>query len=52
MVHCEEVDDVKELRQRRCNRLGHILKSEGETDCFSIRIGSKGLRTRGRPKTT
>ena len=40
VVHCEEVDDGEELRQRRCNWLGHILRSEGENDCFSIRIGS------------
>ena len=53
VVHGEEVDDVEELRRRRCNWLGHILKSEGENDCFTaLGLAPKGLRTRGRPKTT
>ena len=52
VVHGEKVDDVEELRQRRCNWLSHILRSEGENDCFTALGLAKGLWTRGRPKTT
>ena len=50
VVHGEKVDDVEELRQRRCNWLGHILRSDSENDCFTaLGLAPKGLRTRGRP---
>ena len=53
VVHGEKVNDVEGLRQRRCNWLGHILRREGENNCFTaLGLAPKGLRTRGRPKTT
>ena len=41
-----------EVRRRRWNWLGHILRREGENDCFTA-LGwtPKGRRARGRPKT-
>ena len=42
-----------EVRRRRWNWLGHVLRREGENDCFTA-LGwtPEGRRARGRPKTT
>ena len=42
-----------EVRRRRWNWLGHVLRREDENDCFTA-LGwmPEGRRTRGRPKTT
>ena len=49
-----EIDDIScEVRRRRWNWLGHVLKREGENDSFTA-LGwtPEGRRARGRPKTT
>ena len=49
-----EINDIScELRRKRWNWLDHILKREGENDCFTA-VGwtPEGRRARGRPKTT
>ena len=54
VVELAEINDIScEVRQRRCNWLGHILRREGENDCFTA-LGwtPEGRRARGRPKTT
>ena len=42
-----------EVQQGRWNWLGHVLRREGENDCFTA-LGwtPEGRRVRGRPKTT
>ena len=49
-----EINDIScEVRRRRWNWLGHILRTEGEIDCFTA-LGwtPEGQRARGRPNTT
>ena len=49
-----EINDIScEVGRRRWNWLGHILRREGENDCFTA-LGwtPEGRRARGRPKTT
>ena len=42
-----------EVRRRRWNWLGHILRMEGENDCITaLGWAPEGKRARGRPKTT
>ena len=42
-----------ELRRRRWNWLGHILRREGSDDCkTALGWQPEGIRARGRPKTT
>ena len=42
-----------EVRRRRWNWLGHVLRREGENDCFTA-LGwtPEAQNVRGRPKTT
>ena len=36
VVELDKIDDIRcEVRQRRLNWLGHILRREGEIDCFT-----------------
>ena len=54
VVELAEINDVScEVRQRRWNWLGHILRREGDNDCFTA-LGwtPEGRRARGRQKTT
>ena len=54
MVKLAEINGKScEVRRRRWNWLGHILRREGENDCFTA-LGwtPKCRRARGRPKTT
>jgi len=54
VVEMAEVNDIScEVRRRRWNWLGHILRREGANDCFTA-LGwtPEGQRARGRPKTT
>lgn len=54
VVEMAEVNDIScEVRRRRWNWLGHILRREGSNDCFTA-LGwiPEGRRARGRPKTT
>ena len=53
MVELAEINDIRcEVRRRRWNWLGHILRREGVNDCFTA-LGwtPEGRRARGRPKT-
>ena len=50
----EEINDISsEVRRKRWNWLGHVLRREGENDCMTA-LGwtPEGRRARGRPKTT
>ena len=51
MAEINEINCV--VRRRRWNWLGHVLRREGENDCFAA-LGwtPEGRRARGRPKTT
>jgi len=54
VVEMAEVNDIScEVRRRRWNWLGHILRREGVNDCLTA-LGwtPEGQRARGRPKTT
>ena len=54
VVELAEINDIScEVRRRRWNWLGHILRGEGENDCFTA-LGwtPEGQGGRGRPKTT
>ena len=54
VVELAEINDIScEVRRRRWNWLGHILRRERENDCFTA-LGwtTEGRRARGRPKTT
>ena len=54
VVELAEINNIScEVRRRRWNWLGHIVRREGENDCFTA-LGwtPKGRRARGRPKTT
>ena len=54
VVEMAEVNDIsREVRRRRWNWLGHILRREGSNDCFTA-LGwiPEVRRARGRPKTT
>ena len=47
-----EINEISyEVRRRRWNWLGHILRKEGENDCFTA-LGwiPEGRRTKGRAK--
>ena len=49
-----EINNIScEIRRRRWNWLGHVLRREDENDCFTA-LGwtPEGRRVRGRPKTT
>ena len=51
VVELAEINDIScEVRQRRWNWQGHILRREGENDCFTALGWTQGGR--GRPKTT
>ena len=54
VVKMAEINEIScEVRQRRWNRLGHVLRREGENDCFTaLGCTPEGRRVRGRPKTT
>ena len=54
VVELAEINDIScEVRRRRWDWLGHILRREGENDCFTALGGTpEGRRARGRPKTT
>ena len=54
VVELAEINDIScEVRRRRWNWLGHILRGEGENDCFTaLEWTPEGRRARGRPKTT
>ena len=47
-----EINEISyEVRRRRWNWLGHILRKEGENDCFTaLEWIPEGRRTRGRGK--
>ena len=49
-----EINDIScEVRRRRWNWLGHVLRREGENDCMTALGWTPiGRRARGRPKTT
>ena len=52
VVELAEINDIScEVRRRRWNWLGHILRREGENDCFTA-LGwtTEGRRARGRQK--
>ena len=54
VVELAEINQIScEVRRRRWNWLGHILRREGENDFFAA-LGwtPEGQRGRGRPKTT
>ena len=54
VVELAEINEIScEVRQRRWNWLGQILRTAGESNCFTA-IGwtPEGWRARGRPKTT
>ena len=54
VVELAEINEIScEVRQRRWNWLGQILRRAGESNCFTA-IGwtPEGWRARGRPKTT
>ena len=53
-VELAEINEIScEVRRRRWNWLGHMLRREGENDCFTA-LGwtPEGRRARRRPKTT
>ena len=54
LVEMAEVNDIScEVRRRRWNWLGHILRKEGANDCFTeLGWTPEGRRARGGPKTT
>ena len=54
VVELAEINDIScEVRQRRWNWLCHMLRREGENDCFTA-LGwtPESQRAKGRPKTT
>ena len=54
VVELVEINDISgEVRRRRWNWLGHILRREGENDCFTA-LGwtAEGQRASIRPKST
>ena len=54
VVEMADINNISsEIRWRRWNWLGHVLKREDENDCFTA-LGwtPEGRRARGRPKTT
>ena len=54
VIELAEINDIScEVRRRRWNWLGHILRREGVNDCFAA-LGwtPEGRRARRRPKTT
>ena len=54
VVEIAEISEMScEVRRRRWNWLGHVLRREGEKDCFTA-LGwtPEGRRARERPKTT
>ena len=54
VVEMAEVNKIScEVRRRRWNWLGHVLRREGENDCFTALAWTpEGRRARRRPKTT
>ena len=54
VVELAEINDIScEVQQRRWNWLGHILRREGENDCFkALGWTPKGQRARGTTTTT
>ena len=54
VVEKAEINEIScEVRRRRCNWIVHVLRREGEDDCFTaLRWTPEGRRARGRPKTT
>ena len=54
VVEMVDINNIScEVRRRRWNWLGYVLRREDENDCFTA-LGwtPEGRRTRGRPKTT
>ena len=54
MVEMAEINEIScEVRRRRWNWLGHVLRRDGDNDCFTA-LGwtPEGRKARGRPKTT
>ena len=54
VVEMSGINEIScEVQRRRWNWLGHVLRREGENDCFTA-LGwtPEGRRMRGRPKTT
>ena len=54
VVEMAEINEIScEVRRRRWNWLGHVLRREGENVCFTA-LGwtPEGRTARGRPKTT
>ena len=49
VLELAEINDIScEVRRKRWNWLGHILKREGENDCFTVlRWTPEGGRERG-----
>ena len=54
VVEMAEINEIScEVRRRRWNWLGRVLRREGENDCFmALGWTPEGRRARGRPKTT
>ena len=54
VVEMAEINEIScEVRRRRWNWLGHVLRREGEYNCFmALGWTPEGQRARGRPKTT
>ena len=54
VVEMAEINEIScEVRRRRWNWLGHVLRREGENDCFTALAWTpEGRRARRRPKTT
>ena len=54
VLEMAEINEIRcEVRRRRWNWLGHVLRREGENDCFTA-LGwtPEGRRARGSTKTT
>ena len=54
VLELADINDIScEVRQKRWNWLGHILRREGQNDSFTV-LGwtPEGRRAKGRPKPT
>ena len=54
VLELAEINDIScEVRRKRWNWLGYILRREGENECFTVlRWTPEGRKAGGRPKTT